>query len=363
MRSTILLLALGTALVAGYARADVFNMPAGQTSLAFVTVGDVGNAGEQSRLAQGDTTFYGAVPYTYQMGKYHVTTAQYVEFLNAVAKTDTYGLFNSTMATSYYSPAVAITRSGAPGSYTYAVTGAYSEAPNCPVFAVTWGDAARFCNWLHNGQPVGLQGAGTTETGAYTLNGAVTSADLLTISRNDGARYFLPSENEWYKAAYYKGGGDEAGYWAYPTRSNDLPSNELSAVGTNNANYYDGDHSDPTNHLTPVGAFAASPGPYGTYDMAGNLWQWNEARIGGTRGLRGGDNWLPADHMVSSYRDYNSPPGDGWGTVGFRVVAVPEPDSLATLLVGLLGLAACSVRNRKTVQTNAARPHPQTNPV
>ena len=61
----------------------------------------------------------------------------------------------------------------------------------------------------------------------------------MAITRNAGATYFIPSENEWYKAAYYKGGGTNAGYWTYPTQSNTAPSNVLSATGTNNANYCD----------------------------------------------------------------------------------------------------------------------------
>ena len=61
----------------------------------------------------------------------------------------------------------------------------------------------------------------------------------MAITRNAGATYFIPSENEWYKAAYYKGGGTNAGYWTYPTQSNTAPSNVLSPTGTNNANYYD----------------------------------------------------------------------------------------------------------------------------
>ena len=65
--------------------ADVFNLPSGQTSLQFVTVGDPGNA--------PDTTGFGAVPYTYQMGTYDITVAQYTQFLNAVAQTDTCGLY------------------------------------------------------------------------------------------------------------------------------------------------------------------------------------------------------------------------------------------------------------------------------
>ncbi len=132
------------------ARADVFNMTGGQTSLQFVTVGNPGNAADP---ATG--SLYGSVPYTYQMGKYDVTVGQYVQFLNAVAKTDTYNLYGSygDMATDY--PTIGITRSGSSGSYSYAVTGSYSQAANCPVFDMSWFDAARFCNWLQNGQPTG----------------------------------------------------------------------------------------------------------------------------------------------------------------------------------------------------------------
>ena len=65
--------------------ANVYNMPTGQTSLNFVTVGNAGNAADPS-------PGYGAVPYTYQIGEYDVTTAQYCQFLNAVATTsDPYG--------------------------------------------------------------------------------------------------------------------------------------------------------------------------------------------------------------------------------------------------------------------------------
>ncbi|MGO9113338.1 MAG: SUMF1/EgtB/PvdO family nonheme iron enzyme [Thermoguttaceae bacterium] len=336
MKLQIVALAVAVAIVLafGSARADVFNMPPGQTSLQFVTVGDPGNAADPS-------TGFGTVPYTYEMGKYDVTIAQYCQFLNAVAKTDTYGLFNPLMATWYptnWGENLGITQSGSPGSYNYAVAGSYSAAVNCPVFAVTWGDAARFCNWLQNGQPTGTEGTGTTETGAYTLDGATTNSALMAITRNAGATYFIPSENEWYKAAYYKGGNTDAGYWLYPTQSNAAPSNVLSATGTNNANFYNGGYTDPVNHLTPVGAFAASPGPYGTYDMGGDVWQWNEAIIdSSTGGLRGGDSNLSGDCLASSYRSYNSDRADGWSTVGFRVAsseAVPEPGSVAMLFAG-----------------------------
>jgi len=299
------------------AQVDVFNMPGGQTSLEFVTVGDPGNA--------ADTTGFGTVPYIYRMGKYSVTTAQYTAFLNAVAKTsDPYGLYTSDMADDT-SNGCGISRSGSPGSYTYATT----KNGNFPVNYVSWGDAARYCNWLQNGQPTGNEGKGTTETGAYTLNGETTN---LTETRNPAATYFIPTENEWYKAAYYKGGGTNAGYWVYTARSNTAPINTLPDTG-NHANFKDQfgtgnkDYSDPKNHLTAVGSFELSPGPYGTYDMGGDVAQWNESVFPEAwRGLRGGDFYSSSDYLVRTNRDKN-PSNDRYSGLGFRVASVPDPQS------------------------------------
>ena len=125
---------------------------------------------------------------------------------------------------------------------------ALAAANDAPAFDVTWGDAARFANWLQNGQPTNLgEVAGSTETGAYTLNGATSESALTAISRNTGATYFIPSENEWYKAAYFD--PSNSTYWTYPTQSNSTPMAGLSATGTNNANYGE---CELTNYLTPV---------------------------------------------------------------------------------------------------------------
>jgi formylglycine-generating enzyme required for sulfatase activity len=316
-------------------------MPTGQTSLQFVTVGSPGNP--------ADITGYGSVGYAYQMGKYDVTVGQYCQFLNAVAATDTYGLYNSGMATDL--PTLGIAQNGSPGSYSYSVTGGYSQGVNCPIFDVTWGDAARFSNWLQNGQPTGAEGPGTTETGAYTLNGAVTLTALMAINRNTGATYFIPSENEWYKAAYYN--ASNAGYWLYPTQSNAAPINTLPDTG-NHANFYDyyetgnGGYTDATNYLTPVGAFGASPGPYGTYDMGGDVWQWTEAKISTDYRCLRGASWYydSAYDLASSNRGYCPPPYES-AYVGFRVAEVPEPDSIILVVVGGLCLLAYAWRRRK----------------
>jgi formylglycine-generating enzyme required for sulfatase activity len=92
---------------------------------------------------------------------------------------------------------------------------------NKPVNLVSWFDCARYCNWLHNAKPTGSQNSITTEDGAYTLNGEI-SGDA--VPKNAGAKYHIPTGDEWYKAAYYKGGGTNAGYWDYATQSDSLPT-------------------------------------------------------------------------------------------------------------------------------------------
>ncbi len=83
-KSSTLLLFLVAALLASTARAGTVN-------ISLVPVGDPGNVADP-------LTGYGSVPYTYSMGEYDVTVGQYCQFLNAVAKTDTYGLYNTGMA-------------------------------------------------------------------------------------------------------------------------------------------------------------------------------------------------------------------------------------------------------------------------
>jgi formylglycine-generating enzyme required for sulfatase activity len=244
------------------------------------------------------------VAYSYQIGTYVVTIGQYATFLNSAAKTDPYSLYNTNMATD--TTIAGIQRSGSSGSYTYSVIG----SPNRPITYVSWFDAARFANWMTNGQ-----GSGSTETGAYTLKGAVSGN---AVAANAGAKFRLPTVNEWYKAAYYDPtlNSGTGGYYAYATQSNDAPGNTVGD-GPNQANWN-------TSGLTDVGAFSGSGSFYGTFDQSGNVYQWNDldGTAGSSRGLRGGA-WNSSDpfslQSVVSYS--NEPSFEYYGDLGFRLAS------------------------------------------
>jgi formylglycine-generating enzyme required for sulfatase activity len=302
----------------------------------------IGNAGNP---ANGDG--FGSVAYNFRISTTEITNAQYVEFLNAVAAADPYALYNTNMGAAWWG---GIVRGGSAGSYTYSVKppaldGAYSY-DNKPAVFVSWGSAARLANWLHNGQPIGAEGAATTENGAYALNGAITDAALAAVTRNPSARWALPSENEWYKAAYYDAAA--ARYHAYATGDDLRPDNNLPSADTgNSANFYDGDPGGEGGtgyttgimeySLTDAGAYTLSGSPYGALDLSGNVHEWNEALISGSyRGFRGGSWNSFSDDLLSGFRP-SGLPTQGAESIGFRIVEVPEPaitclSSLALLL-------------------------------
>ena len=292
----------------------------------------------------------GAVAYTFNMGKFEVTAGQYTAFLNAVAKTDTYGLYNYTMADPVNYLGCNIQQSGVSGSYTYSVA---SDWANRPVNYVSWGDAARFANWLTNGQPNGDQGLTTTENGSYHLAGANTDPTLLAVTRiADGARtpgkkyYFIPTEDEWYKAAYHDNYDWVMGnYFDYPTATDSVPSNVLGNPDPgNSATFYSNGYTIGSPYWrTEVGDHENSGSPYWTFDQGGNLWEWNEAVIGSYRGLRGGCFLNNDSYLLAADRGYGNPSSVG-GAFGFRVSEVPEP---ATLVLLAAGAAALVARRRK----------------
>jgi formylglycine-generating enzyme required for sulfatase activity len=287
-----------------------------------------------------DVTGFGSVGYDFEIGLTEVTNAQYTAFLNAVAtSSDPNRLYNPFMASECRGgiTCVRITRS----SCSYGVKPDFADKP---VNFVSWLDAARFANWLHNGRPTGPQGPATTEDGAYDLR---TPNPGLTAVRKAGARWFLPSEDEWYKAAYYDpadpaaDAGGTPDYWLYPTRSDATPlpalataSGAVANPGPNVANYFNQFLWSCPGTLSSVsecgGCGPASASYYGTFDQGGNVFEWTETRRAGSSGLvmRGGDMGNAANTLEATSASGNLPDRED-SIIGFRVatragaVAVP----------------------------------------
>ncbi|UCC31516.1 MAG: SUMF1/EgtB/PvdO family nonheme iron enzyme [Phycisphaerales bacterium] len=308
-----------------------------------VTVGSPGNAGEGSGWSYGGygpDRICGAVDYAYNIGKFEVAAAQYTEFLNAVADEDTYGLYYTSMADPFGLFGCNIQRTGTSPNFSYSVAPDWADRP---VNYVSWGDAARFCNWLHNGQPTGAQNLTTTEDGSYYLNGATSNPELMAVVREEDATWVIPSEDEWYKAAYHYNDGVTGNYYDYPTSSDSVPgyvndSGNLSGTGTafteggtDPGNYatYDGDGGidgiGSPYYRTEVGEWENSDSPYGTADQGGNVWEWNEAvPYVSVRGARGGSFYhdVGGDLHAAGRDNYGPMSQAGW--IGFRVAEVPE---------------------------------------
>jgi formylglycine-generating enzyme required for sulfatase activity len=238
-----------------------------------------------------------------------------------------------------------ITQNGASGSYTYDFSGLPSgteaDWANRPVNYVSWYDSLRFSNWLHNGQLTGSQDASTTEDGAYDMSGS-------SVVRKAGAQVWLPSADEWYKAAYHENDGATGSYFVYPTSSDSLPSNDLvNPDPGNNATFYDGGYTIGSPYYrTEVGDHENCESPYGTFDQGGNVQEWNEEILGSYRGMRGGSFASGGAYDLRNIGErYYYDPALEYGSFGFRVASVPEPCSLV-----LLGLGGLTLMRRRRVR-------------
>lgn len=166
-----------------------------------------------------------------------------------------------------------------------------------------------------------------------------------TVIHASNSTVWIPTENEWYKAAYYdpSASGPADDYWLYPTRSDSAPTiatagatGDISNPGANVANYnYGADWNAQDGNVTTVGsAGPLSASYYGTYDQGGNVWEWNEAKSGGNRGLRGA-SWIDELNIMPSTLINNGAPTLEDFFFGFRLASsVPEPSRAMLLLAG-----------------------------
>ena len=292
-----------TILVAVVVLLSVINIasatPVRGIDIDFVTIGNPGNPGDTRISYPDEANPYGcgAVGYEYQIGKYEITNAQWNAFTLAS------GAPTGNPSTGYDENA---THTGA----------------QQPTNEVSWYEAAQFCNYLTTGDK---------SFGVYHFSGNNTNpGDFLGVNRGlaistYGTVYVIPTEDEWYKAAYYTGDG-------YSTYANGL---DIISAADDGWNYFGGTYNLPWD----VGTGTEEQN--GTFDIMGNVWEWNETLIDSWRGVRGGPYFMGSYDMSSTARGRTILDNEGYG-IGFRVASVPEP---ATLL--LLSLGAVMAKKRK----------------
>ena len=244
----------------------------------------------------------------YRMGTFEITNDQWDKFVDSLG--------------------VAVT--GAPSN-------AYGESPywtgtNVPTNRVSWYEAAQFVNWLNTdaGHQAAYRFTGTQGQSDYAL-GTWSEAEAdngTNLYRHKDAFYYMPTEDEWVKAAFWNG----TSLQAYATPDDSLPLEDVEA----NYDYESG--------AQPWDVGNGSQELNGTFDMMGNVWEWMESPYSdpnyGTdslRGLRGGSYTTDDGTIASSYR-YNKYPYYEYNSFGFRVASVPEPCSLMLLSLGGLAL-------------------------
>ncbi len=288
---------------------DSFGTVGNEFTIDFVEVGNAGNANDAGAGGGSYSSPYGGVGYDYRISTYAISQ-------NDITKATASDLINVS-------------------------AGAHSL--DRPAANISWYEAAAYVNWMNtsNGHQEAYNLTFDSEW-SMTLWGvseqAITGVRSGTNAyRHKDAFYFLPSEDEWYKAAYHKNDGVTPNYWDYATGSNSAPT--AVASGTNSGSAVYGGQSGPADV-----DLAGGLSPYGTMGQNGNVWEWNESAFDGFNVLTDGDRsfrggrWLISEAFLRSSNRNDFDPTVENSAVGFRVASIPEPSTvlLALFSVGVI---------------------------
>jgi formylglycine-generating enzyme required for sulfatase activity len=136
----------------------------------------------------------------YRISKYEITNAQYIQFLKAVATIDDRNLYDSRMSSDVMGGIDQIELG--PSDYDYSLK---DNMANKPVNFVNFISTIRFINWMHNGASSSVEESyvdQTIDTGAYNV--IPNGVDTYIISKQRYRKYWLPSIDQWHKAAYFE---------------------------------------------------------------------------------------------------------------------------------------------------------------
>jgi hypothetical protein len=326
------------------------------SGIDFVTIGSPGNA---AWTGGGENNNRGAVGYAYRMSREEVTTAQWVEFFNDALDRPAADRIPHVFAPEQWG-AVATTPIN-PGGQRFTVP---AGGGMIPTGGVDWRTCAIFCNWLCNGRSTArsafLNGAYDVSTFGFYLNGP-TFTDQLT--HNPGAQYWIPSLDEWMKAAHYdpnRNGPGQGGWWNY-SNSSDAPyvygPPGVLVNGqptTANAAWDDLNFPGYNPYAVPLGAYPTVMSPWGLLDVGGGTSEWTEEAIRIQTDtyprwrVFDGSHWGPETAGFSDTAGYRYSAQDptyfGY-EVGLRVAAaIPAPASVIPLVL----IACAGARRRRS---------------
>lgn len=338
-------------LVASPALAGLPPAPAGvevttSQGIEFVTVGAANNPAFMTNDPLDLIGGRGSVAYEYRIGRTEISTAQWLEFVNT---------FVDRVANpfSFASPGIWGARRVL-FSNRWELDPSIPNAEMAPVMGISWREAAMYCNWLHNDKSTSLE---AIRSGAYDVSTFTTNPDN---SLNDqrthspGARFWIPTRDEWLKAAHFdpnRYGEGQPGWWAYSHRSDEAPVPGLPGVGQTTAEL---SLPDLGQLYIPLGSYANVQSPWGLLDTSGGAAEWNEEVLfpefftgrgldGSWAGISSGSDPLDYDR-ITSFTGFGPQAGGVWE--GLRIAStVPGPGSAMALLV--LGGMACAGRNRR----------------
>jgi formylglycine-generating enzyme required for sulfatase activity len=290
------------------AKATTFGTGANAFEIDFVGIGASGNLPD----ATGNPNPAGSVARYFRMGKYEISEQM-------IVKANTLG-------------GLGITKD--------------NRGSDKPATGISWNEAARFINWLNTstGNAPAYKFDLQPGDAGYTVNANAVAWAVSdpgynpnNLYRNSLARYFLPSADEWYKAAYYDPAG--GGYYNYPTGSDVAPTGVGSGTAANTAVYTQPFGNGPAD-ITQAGGLS----PFGTMGQGGNVFELEETDFNllngppsDSRGLRGG-YWSAGALNLQSTNRLSSAPTNQQNFIGFRVASLPEPSALMLLAMACLGL-------------------------
>ncbi|MBM4109549.1 MAG: formylglycine-generating enzyme family protein [Phycisphaerae bacterium] len=295
--------------------------------LDFVTVGAPGNrATIPEEVPLDPERRVGAVAYTYRIMRSEVTTAEWLNFVRA---------YEPYWTGTPHDPRLV-------GDYIYRTASGYELDPGTERWPtrMSWRMAAIYCNWLHNGRGSGPEAFASGAYDTSTFRTDPLGFPVEQATRSPGARFWIPSADEWAKAAFYdphRYGPGQGGYWQWPDRGDEMMIGALPSQG-GETNAFVG--IPGSIWQMDVGSYPWAASPWGLLDISGGEREWGEnARGSGTRIVLGSRiRGTTLAERVDGF--YSSSSSDSIIVHGLRVAsAVPTPAAPAVFSVIIVTIA------------------------